>query len=96
MSDIIQLHDLQFAPFLSADRVQQRVSELASKLRESHTGKRPVFLVMLKGAFIFATDLIRQFPAEAEISFVRARSYLGTQSSRKVELVLGPEEEEIK
>jgi hypoxanthine phosphoribosyltransferase len=95
MPDAIQIHDLKFVPFLSADTVQQRVANMAAQLRQSHGDKQPVFLVMLKGAFVFAADLFRHFPEKAEISFVRTRSYAGTQSSRQVELILGPELKEV-
>jgi hypoxanthine phosphoribosyltransferase len=95
MSDRIQLHDLFFTPFLTEAQIQTRVAEIGQELGEVYRDQRPVFLVMLKGAFIFATDLVRCFPGEAEVSFVRTQSYAGTASTQEVKLILGPEPAEV-
>ncbi len=92
----IQLHDLNFTSFLSEETVQQRVTELGQELHGRFADKNPVFLVMLKGPFVFAADLIRFFDAKCEVSFVRTRSYVGTSSSKDVEVLLGPEEKEVR
>ena len=96
MPDSIQLHDLQFIPFLSEEEIQTRVAAIGAQLNQSYSGRQPVFLVMLKGAFMFATDLIRHFDGDAEVSFVRTQSYAGTQSTHEVKLILGPELKEVK
>jgi hypoxanthine phosphoribosyltransferase len=95
MSNDIQLHDLKFQPFLSAQQIQQRVKELSAQLNQEFSDKKPVFLVMLKGAFVFATDLVRAFHQPSEVSFVRTQSYIGTQSSHEVKVLLGPTPEEV-
>lgn len=92
----IQLHDLHFKPYLSADQIQSRISELGSQIGKDYTNRKPLFLCMLRGAFIFAADLIRSCPlSDVEISFVRLASYHGTQSSGQVETFLPPKAEEI-
>lgn len=91
----IQLHDLQFEPFLSDATIQNRVAELGATLTASHAQLQPVFMVMLKGAFVFATDLVRYFQGDAEVSFVRTRSYQGTNTTHQVELLLAPTTEEV-
>lgn len=95
MSTSIQLHDLRFKPYLSEEEIQKRVQEIAAQLTKDYGGKEPVFLVMLKGAFVFATDLLRYYEGFPEISFVRTRSYSGTSSTRNVEVLLGPTPEEV-
>jgi hypoxanthine phosphoribosyltransferase len=95
MDDDIKIHDLRFQPFLSAQQIEQRVKELSAKLSEEFSDKKPVFLVMLKGAFVFATDLIRAFQQPVEVSFVRTQSYVGTQSTHEVKVILGPTPEEV-
>lgn len=95
MSASIQLHDLTFTPYLSEAEIQSRVSEMGRILHHDYLGRRPVFLVMLKGAALFAADLVRHFDGDAEISFVRTRSYVGTTSTHEVEIILGPEPAEI-
>ncbi|MEL6971587.1 MAG: hypoxanthine phosphoribosyltransferase [Bacteroidota bacterium] len=95
MSTSIQLHDLSFRPYLSEEEIQARVKAIAQQLTAEYSGKKPVFLVMLKGAFVFATDLLRYYEGFPEISFVRTRSYSGTSSTHEVEVILGPSPEEV-
>jgi hypoxanthine phosphoribosyltransferase len=52
-------------------------------------GKNPLFVVVLNGAFIFASDLIRQFDFPLEVAFIRVASYSGTSTSGKVREILG-------
>lgn len=95
MPNDIQIHDLQFQPFLSTQQIQERVAELGAQLSLEYGDKKPVFLVMLKGAVVFATDLVRAFQQPAEVSFVRTQSYVGTQSTHEVKVLLGPTPEEV-
>ena len=90
-SDRIQLRHLHFRSYLSAERIRRRVAELGAELGKRMAGGRPCFMVMLKGAFIFAADLIRTSGLDGEVCFVRTRSYRGTESQGKVEVLLAPE-----
>jgi hypoxanthine phosphoribosyltransferase len=91
----IQLHDLSFAPYLTEATLQSRVREMGQSLRETLAGEQPVFLIMLKGAFVFAADLVRAYDAPCEVSFVRAESYRGTSSTKELKILLGPQLEEL-
>lgn len=86
----IQVNELTFEPYLTEAMIQQRVNELGQSLREQIGDAQPVFLVMLKGAFVFAADLIRASGLGGEIDFVRTSSYVGTVSSREIKLLLPP------
>ena len=85
----IQLHDLQFVPFLDELRIQERIKALGRIISADYAGKRPVLLGVLNGAFMFVADLMRALEIDCEISFVKLRSYEGTQSSGEVETLLG-------
>lgn len=91
----LQLHDKTFVLYLSETEIQARVAELGRLLNASHVGTCPVFLVMLKGALLFASDLMRHFDGPAEVSFVRTQSYCGTESTRQVQLLLEPSSSEV-
>lgn len=88
---VIQLHQLRFHTYLTREEIATRVQEIGGELATQLTGTRPVFLVMLKGAFIFAADLIRASGLDAEVDFVRTSSYVGTKSSREIKLLLPPD-----
>ncbi|MBC6996705.1 phosphoribosyltransferase family protein [Neolewinella lacunae] len=94
-TDRIILHNLPFKPMLTEAAIQQRVGELGQTLRERLAGGQPSFVVMLKGAFVFAADLIRASRLNGEVCFVRTSSYRGTASEGKVRLHLAPDPAEI-
>lgn len=88
----IQVHDKRFQPFISKEKINQRISELAAQIDEDYRGKRPLFLAVLNGSFVFAADLFRQLTIEAEISFIKLASYKGTSSTGNVITAIGLEE----
>lgn len=90
--DHLWLHERAFRPFLTQEVLQARVTELGEALYERLAEKDPTFVVMLKGAFIFAADLVRASRLGGEVCFVRTSSYTGTQSEGKVKVLLPPEE----
>lgn len=95
-SDRIRLHELSFAPFLSEEVIAERVKELGQELAFRLPNSSPSFIVMLRGAFIFAADLIRASRLNGEISFVRTSSYHGTETEGKIRLHLAPQPELVK
>jgi hypoxanthine phosphoribosyltransferase len=60
---------------LSAEEIQQLVRELAEKIQQDYTGKEPVLLAVLKGAFIFMADLSRHLSLPLTCDFIRVSSY---------------------
>ena len=85
---------LTFVPYLESDKIQARVKELGKQITRDCSGQRPLFLCVLNGAFPFASDLFRsvQLP-DAEIAFIRLKSYEGTSSTGVVKQVLGLNED---
>lgn len=55
--------------------IAERVKELAGQVVGVYRDEPFVVAVTLKGAFIFAADLVRNLPEQVEIVFVRSRSY---------------------
>jgi hypoxanthine phosphoribosyltransferase len=89
MSAVVQIHELSFAPYIDQAQIQTRIIALAKEIDAQFTGKDPLFLAVLNGAFLFAADLIRQVNCQPEISFVKVSSYQGTQSSGRVDELIG-------
>jgi len=91
--DHISLHNKQFEPYLSAVRLAEVAQELATRLNQDYAGKKPLFLAILNGSFMFAADLLKLVQIPCEISFIRVASYQGTSSTGEVKEVLGLTEE---
>ena len=70
----------------SADRIQHRVAELAAKISEDYKGKQILAVGLLKGSFIFASDLLRRLLVPYTIEFIAVSSYEGTESSGNVKV----------
>jgi len=92
MTDI-QIHDKIFVPYISKERIQQRVKELAREINAAYADKNPLMIGILNGAFIFAADLFRELSIEAEISFIKLVSYKGTSSTGNIITAIGMEED---
>lgn len=72
---------------LSAETISRRVAELAGEIDRHYNGQDVLVVVVLKGAFVFAADLVRMLSTPVEIEFVRLESYgKATVSSRQVRL----------
>jgi hypoxanthine phosphoribosyltransferase len=89
----IQIRDLRFTPLFSEAQVQARVRALGAALTAQLADKNPLFISILSGAFVFAADLFRAFEGPCEIGFVKLSSYSGTQSSGRVQSVMGLEKD---
>jgi adenylate kinase len=85
---MVQLHDKTFEPYISEKEIQQIVSDVASKMSVLKDAK-PLFIVILKGSFIFASDLVKALDYDVELCFMQLKSYEGTQSSGKIKDLMG-------
>ena len=90
---IVKVHDKSFETYLSEETILQRVKELAATINKDYAGKRPLFIVILNGSFMFAADIFKQLTIEAEICFIKLASYKGMKSSGKVVTSIGLEED---
>ena len=87
--ETIQVKDKTFTVSISREEIQKRVSEVAAQISKDLNGKKPLFLAVLNGAFVFAADLIRGISTDCEITFVRLTSYTGTKSTGIVKELIG-------
>ena len=78
---------------LSDKTIQQRVNEMAAAINKDYAGKKPLFIAILNGSFMFAADLFKQLSIEAELCFIKLASYKGMKSSGKVITSIGLEED---
>ncbi len=85
----IQVLDKTFEPYLKEAAIQEKITELAGQLNKDYAGKRPLFLSILNGSFLFTADLFKQVTIESEVSFIKLASYKGTSSTGNVITAIG-------
>jgi hypoxanthine phosphoribosyltransferase len=92
VKNTIQLKGLTFKRFISKEKIIDRVLELASQINSDYAQKQPVFLPILNGSFMFASDLIKHINFSCQVSFVKISSYAGTQSTGNLKTLIGHED----
>ena len=86
---MVKLHDLEFEPYISEDEIMRVIDEISVLLNKDFANKNPVFLGVLNGSFMFASEIIKRFDGDCEISFVKMGSYEGTETTGNVKTLLG-------
>ena len=86
---IIRVHDKSFEPYLTYPEIDKRISAIAEQLDNDYADKRPLFIAILNGSFMFAADLFKKLTIDAEICFIKLASYKGTKSSGHVITAIG-------
>lgn len=87
--DMVTYNGLTFVPYLTKEKIESRVKELAARIDHDFKGQKPLFICVLSGAFAFAADLFRSVKTDCEITFVRLSSYEGMGSTGKVKQMIG-------
>tara|TARA_B100001167_G_scaffold76756_1_gene45835 strand:+ start:1065 stop:2213 length:1149 start_codon:yes stop_codon:yes gene_type:complete len=82
---MITLNGLQFEEYISEEKLLQAIDTVAAQINLDFKGKEPVFLVVLNGAYKFATELLSRFDGDCEIEFIKMSSYDGTSSTGQVQ-----------
>jgi len=85
----IQVHDKVFEPYINEEAISDRIQGIAEQINQDYAGMRPLFIAILNGSFMFASDLFKSISIEAEICFIKLASYKGTKSSGHVITAIG-------
>lgn len=74
---------------LTREQIQQRVREMATEILRDYPGEPEIHLVcVLKGGFVFLSDLVRALDARVTLDFIAVSSYgQDTKSSGEVRLL---------
>ncbi|MEO5892513.1 MAG: hypoxanthine phosphoribosyltransferase [Ferruginibacter sp.] len=89
---VIVVNDKKFQPYISAAEIQKQIEKLAARINTDYEGKRPLFIAILNGSFMFASDLFKEITIDAEICFIKLASYKGTRSTGNVITSIGLDE----
>ncbi len=73
-------------------KIDEQIKSLAADLNRDYAGKKPLFIAILNGSFMFASDLFKEVNIEAEICFIKLASYKGTKSTGNVITSIGLDE----
>ena len=85
----IKVHDKEFTPYLSSSDIEKQVQRVADEINRDYAEKKPLFIAILNGSFVFAADLFKHITIEAEICFIKLASYKGVKSTGKVITAIG-------
>ncbi len=88
-NDLITLHDKLFVPYLSAKEIDHAVETVANQINADYEGTTPLFIGILNGSFMFASDLMKKINVSCEISFAKFSSYQGTASTGVIAELIG-------
>ena len=78
---MIQINDKSFEVFIRENELHEKIKSLAARINEEYQGKEVIFIAILNGAFMFASDLLKSITLPCEISFVKVSSYHGGMST---------------
>ena len=72
---------------LSAEEIAAKVDEIAEKINNDYKGESVIIIGVLKGSFMFLSDLVKKITLPAEVYFIEASSYgAGTQTTGVVKI----------
>ena len=85
----ISVHDKEFIPYLTSAEIEVQVQRVADEINRDYAGKKPLFVAILNGAFMFASDLFKKIKLKTETCFIKFASYKGVKSTGKVITAIG-------
>jgi len=86
---LIKLHDLYFKPFISEDEIQEAVQRMVDAVVADLADEIPVFVGILNGSFMLASDFVKLYPKPCEVTFIKLASYEGVKSTEDIQRLIG-------
>ena len=86
---MIQLHDKQFVPFISAQEIDFAIAKMVAQIEDDFADETPLFIGVLNGSFMVVSDFMKHYKKPCELSFIKMASYEGTSSTEDVKLLIG-------
>ena len=81
----MELQGMNFTEYKTPHEIDQLVGQVAKQINRDYRNLNPIFVTVLTGAFIYASDLLRKITIPTEIAFVKLRSYVGTETTGEVQ-----------
>lgn len=86
---MIQLHDKQFVPFISAKEIDFAIAKMVALIEDDFADETPVFIGVLNGSFMVVSDFMKKYKKPCELSFIKMASYEGTSTTNDVKQLIG-------
>tara|TARA_X000000368_G_C23046510_1_gene719382 strand:- start:2350 stop:2877 length:528 start_codon:yes stop_codon:yes gene_type:complete len=83
----MEINNKKLIKIIDKDTIQNRVREIATELSNSFENKKPIFIGVLNGSFIFISDLVRNLSINCEVDFIKVSSYKGKNSMGTIKLL---------
>lgn len=83
MKEVV-VKDKSFVLYIKNDQLQEAIKKTAQAIKKDHGHKNPLFVCIMNGAFMFASELYSYIDEPYEIDFARYSSYEGTESTMKL------------
>ena len=93
MQQNITLGDKSFRPYITEAQIQSAVKRIAEKINNDFKDKCPLIVPVLNGSFMFASDLMKHLTCQCHITFIKASSYKGTESTGSLATLIGINED---
>ena len=85
----VKVLDKEFGLYIPQEKIEANIQAVADQINRDMDGTNPLFLVVLNGAFMFASELFKRLTIPCEISFVKLTSYAGTKSTNVIRELIG-------
>ena len=89
----VKIEDKTFGIYIQDHDIQQAIQTIANEMNVLYADKKPIFISVLNGAFMFTADLLKKIEVPCELSFIKLSSYSGTTSTGTVKEIVGLQEE---
>ena len=87
MSEVV-VHGRTFQLYIEAERISQSIRDLGLRLKNDFKGRDPLFVCIMNGAFMFASELMYAIDEDFEVAFARYSSYAGTERTGQLRTIM--------
>lgn len=85
----VKIDDREFEISISKEQIQKNIENVALQINNDFKNREVIFVGILCGAFMFASDLYKKIDLKSKITFIKVASYQGTQSTGVVKNIIG-------
>ncbi len=88
LMETIELYGKVFELYLTYEQIDKAIRDMAAKIAKDMEGKDPLYVCVMNGAFMFASELLGYIGGDCEVAFARYSSYQGTQSTYNLKEIM--------